>query len=239
MKNVQEVTNYLIQNGLDPNHPRVKIFLDRVVDFYKPDEEPKTNPFKDVNWKGITYIKPLMKIYFKATDRHGRKYDSYRPLYLFKCNHCGNNFVTFNKKVKSYEDVTSCRVCSNTVSKTLFGFIPIEYREKFIDMCNNMHARCYSPVNPRFYLYSSKGITVYDEWRVYNKEGLSIEDKIEHMRNFYNYCINIGWKPGLEIDRIDNEKGYFPGNIRFVNSSTNSNNRNTTVLIEFRGMKKK
>jgi len=38
----------------------------------------------------------------------------------------------------------------------------------------------------------------------------------------------------LEIDRIDNNGNYAPGNLRFVNRSQNYANRRNTVLSEFR-----
>lgn len=40
----------------------------------------------------------------------------------------------------------------------------------------------------------------------------------------------------LEIDRIDNNKGYAPGNIRFVTRQQNARNRRVTVLSEFHQM---
>ena len=37
---------------------------------------------------------------------------------------------------------------------------------------------------------------------------------------------------GVELDRIDNNKGYEPGNLRFVDVVTNSNNRRTVQGLE-------
>lgn len=42
---------------------------------------------------------------------------------------------------------------------------------------------------------------------------------------FYDWAKNNGWKSGLTIDRIDNEKGYFPDNCRWVSREENNRNR--------------
>ena len=42
---------------------------------------------------------------------------------------------------------------------------------------------------------------------------------------FYEWAKNNGWKPGLTIDRIDNTKGYFPDNCRWVSRAENNRNR--------------
>jgi hypothetical protein len=42
---------------------------------------------------------------------------------------------------------------------------------------------------------------------------------------------NLGPRPkGCTIDRIDNDEGYFPGNIRWATPSVQSNNTNRTKL---------
>lgn len=92
-----------------------------------------------------------------------------------------------------------------------------------------MKQRCYSPRNPSYKFYSSKGITVCDEWLndfyAFKKWALS---------NGYDYTKS---RKEQSIDRIDNSKGYFPSNCRFVSHSENCKNTSRNIWIEYGGKK--
>lgn len=55
--------------------------------------------------------------------------------------------------------------------------------------------------------------------------------------SFYNWAKNNGWKPGLTIDRIDNSKGYYPDNCRWVSRAENNRNRRCVVYYDWHGEK--
>ena len=66
--------------------------------------------------------------------------------------------------------------------------------------------------------YRDRGITVCELWQ---KSPL----------DFGDWLLSHGWHKGLQIDRIDNNRGYCPENCRVVTPKENANNRrNTTVL---------
>lgn len=67
-------------------------------------------------------------------------------------------------------------------------------------------------------LYQDRGITVCDEWLVFE--------------NFRDWALSHGYSDDLEIDRIDNDKGYCPENCRWVSPKENVNNRRNTILLE-------
>jgi hypothetical protein len=73
-----------------------------------------------------------------------------------------------------------------------------------------MLARCYNP-NVKYYeRYGGRGIKVCDEWR-------------NSFENFYAY---IGPRPkGTSVNRIDNDKGYEPGNVEWATQQTQVRNR--------------
>jgi len=52
------------------------------------------------------------------------------------------------------------------------------------------------------------------------------------LNNFPAFLAHIGPKPGLEysVDRIDNEGGYAPGNVRWATASEQARNRRRAVL---------
>ena len=67
-------------------------------------------------------------------------------------------------------------------------------------------------------LYRDRGITVCELWQ---KSPLAFGD----------WLFAHGWHKGLQIDRIDNDKGYSPDNCRVVSPKENlSNRRNTSRL---------
>lgn len=70
-----------------------------------------------------------------------------------------------------------------------------------------------------------RGITIYKYW----------EDDFTH---FAYWCIKHGWKKGLEIDRIDNDKGYYPSNCRITTEATNSRNKRSNINIAINGVTK-
>lgn len=78
-----------------------------------------------------------------------------------------------------------------------------------------MRARCYYPGSPGFPGYGGSGITVCDRWR----------------DSFDAFLADMGERPsGTTLDRIDNSKGYEPGNCRWATPAQQSANRSATKL---------
>lgn len=53
---------------------------------------------------------------------------------------------------------------------------------------------------------------------------------------FYVWAMSNGYQEGLSIDRIDNDRGYCPGNCRFVDAKTQANNMRRTPRIVVNGV---
>jgi hypothetical protein len=86
----------------------------------------------------------------------------------------------------------------------------------------HMKQRC-RPDKPQYAPdYSERGITVCDEWK----------------RDFMAFYRAVGPKPTPkhELDRIDNDKGYEPGNVRWATRAEQTRNTRSTVLITFQGI---
>lgn len=74
------------------------------------------------------------------------------------------------------------------------------------------------------HLYYDKGIRVCDEW-------------LNSFDEFKKWSLSNGYKPELQIDRIDGSKGYSPDNCRWVTAIINANNRSDTIFVEYNGIK--
>ena len=83
---------------------------------------------------------------------------------------------------------------------------------------NCMLKRCYNKNNNRYHIYGGRGIEVCKEWH--------------DLKTFSEWAFNNGFKPGLQIDRIDNNGNYEPSNCRFVSRSENIRNRPYTITKE-------
>lgn len=69
--------------------------------------------------------------------------------------------------------------------------------------------------------YMERGITVCEEWR--------------RFANFESWAQTNGWKKGLQLDRIDNDKGYSPDNCRFVTPMENGWNKRNNRMVLYKG----
>ncbi len=82
-----------------------------------------------------------------------------------------------------------------------------------------MIQRCTNPNVPAFRNYGARGIGVCDRWL-----------------DFTNFLADMGERPHrLTIDRIDNERGYEPGNCRWATYKEQMNNVRYNRTIEFDG----
>ena len=77
--------------------------------------------------------------------------------------------------------------------------------------------RCHNPKSSKYKWYGARGISVCDEWK----------------NDFEAFFSHVGPKPSEkhELDRIDNDKGYEPGNVHWVTKQDNVRNRRNTVKV--------
>ena len=75
----------------------------------------------------------------------------------------------------------------------------------------NMRERCSNPTSEKWKRYGGRGITVDPSW--------------ENFRAFEAWALENGYANGLTIDRINNDRGYEPGNCRWVTDLENLLNR--------------
>lgn len=88
----------------------------------------------------------------------------------------------------------------------------------------DMKRRCYDPRRPQYHNYGGRGITVCDAWR----------------QSFPQFLADVGPAPSAahSLDRIDNTKGYTPGNVRWATAKEQGNNVRANVVIIMDGTSK-
>jgi len=101
--------------------------------------------------------------------------------------------------------------------------IDIQDRRNFILRWANMLDRCDNPKCESYHRYGGRGIKVCDEWY-----------------DFFQYLKDLpdDYFQKAELDRINNNSGYCPSNVRWSTKKVNCNNRSSSRYIEFKGKKK-
>ena len=74
---------------------------------------------------------------------------------------------------------------------------------------------------PRAKDYIGRGIDMCKEW--------------EDWEVFKNWALNNGYSEDLSIDRIDNDKGYYPENCRWTNAKEQGANKRNNIIITLNG----
>ena len=133
-----------------------------------------------------------------TNDRHS--------MFLCQCD-CGEK-INVRKSNLITNHSTSCG-CSRTVHGLRHTQLYHKYQH-MIQRCNNPNCDAYKN-------YGGRGISVCEEW--INKE--------TGFTAFYNWSIEHGYDPKLDLDRINNDGNYEPSNCRYVTRKVNANNRRT------------
>lgn len=152
----------------------------------------------------------------------GRKKDGHA---IWKCEcECGKECLV----------ASNCLQSGNTKSCGCFATEVTIARSVKHEMRNNrvyhiwigMKQRCLNPFDPSYSRYGERGITIYEEW-------------INDFLAFYNYVANLPHfgEKGYSLDRIDNNKGYVPDNLRWSTSKAQCRNRRTNFFVEYDGKK--
>ncbi len=139
-------------------------------------------------------------------------------VWLGKCE-CGNFRQISAGNLKTVKSCLDCVVWKEpTHGETVRG-PTVEYRT-LMAMIN----RCHNPKASNYQYYGGKGIQVAEEWR---GGGTKFEAFLAH----------VGRRPSdkAAIDRIDNEKNYEPGNVRWATAKEEARNRSVNILVTFRG----
>lgn len=91
--------------------------------------------------------------------------------------------------------------------------------KRLYNVWRKMRQRCEDPTEQSFARYGGRGIYVCERWKVFD-----------------NFCLDMGHPaPGMEIDRIDNDGPYAPGNCRWATRAQQARNRSQNVWVTIDG----
>lgn len=135
---------------------------------------------------------------------------------------CGSREHRVDRYNLLYGRTTRCDRCAKDASlytrKKYWGYediVPDEnHRARLLNRISACLGRCHNPNLKQFPHYGGRGIHVHAPWRTDRRE-------------FLRHIVQLeGWDdPTLELDRIDVDRGYEPGNLRFATKAENARNR--------------
>lgn len=169
-------------------------------------------------WGRLTPIKHVRDEFTSGGKR--------QPVWLFSCE-CGNEC-----DVRAYAVICGSTQSCGCLAEETRGQATITHGASSGGMTpeyktwRNMLTRGRNPNISHADRYVKRGITVADEW-LPGGDGKGFERFLDH----------IGRKPSKKhsLDRIDNDKGYEPGNVRWATQKTQSLNRSDNRLIPYKG----
>lgn len=136
-----------------------------------------------------------------------------RKKLLCKCD-CGNYTEILPYQFTS-ENIKSCGCLKH---RTPYNATHKLSQTPLYHIWETMRLRCHNPNNKKYYSYGARGIYVCEEWR-------------NNFLSFQEWALSNGYKKGLSIDRIDNNKGYYPDNCRWATIKEQQRNTRRNIMI--------
>ena len=177
-----------------------------------------------------------IKYHIEVGDRFGkwvvleqttiRKNNTNYRAFVCRCD-CGTVSTIIGAYLGSGE-TTQCQNCRIAACTEIIKNYPcsnyIDGRSKtrIYSIWKAMINRCTNPADSSYSRYGGRGITVCTEW-------------LNDYKAFEQWSLENNYDSNLQIDRIDNSKGYSPSNCRWVSIKVNANNKSNNVRLEYNG----
>jgi endogenous inhibitor of DNA gyrase (YacG/DUF329 family) len=137
----------------------------------------------------------------------------------YRCPTCGTSFEARASRERRF----CSRACVNASRRGSSEWAPSKTHGHFGDRTYSswcaMKQRCLNQRHLAFARYAGRGITICERWMT-----------------FENFLADMGERPsGKTLDRIDNDRGYEPGNCRWATRRDQGRNTRSVRLITYRG----
>lgn len=149
-----------------------------------------------------------------VVEEIGKQASNRRAFAVCRCS-CGSELKAIRFDALLSGITTSCG-CFQREQSTTHGLTKSPHYKRW----GHMISRCTNPSDAAYKDYGGRGIKVCDRW-------LSVEQFIDDLP--------AGYTDGVEIDRIDNDGDYEPGNVRWSSAKANSDNRRSARRLTFNG----
>lgn len=133
---------------------------------------------------------------------------------------CGNETIVYRGSLTS-GDTTSCGCLHKEGVKEYSKTHGLTSHPLYTVWCG-MNQRCRNPNSQNFNRYGGRGIEVCEEWS---------NDFVA----FYDWAMSSGYRPGLTLDRKNNNDSYNPWNCRWVDGYTQQNNTRRNHMVTYNG----
>jgi hypothetical protein len=167
---------------------------------------------KGAKFGRLTILREADPVFYRENNR-----DKKVRRFECKCS-CGNTVTT---QLASLRRGTQSCGCLQRETASTHGMYGTPLHTVWSGMLN----RCFNKNCDGYHNYGGRGIKVCADWQGANG-----------FQNFYSYCQSLPkgkqWRKGYDIDRIDNNGNYEPGNVHFVTRIDNLRNRRETVWVE-------
>lgn len=143
--------------------------------------------------------------------------------WLFKCS-CGSETI-LRPVVVINGNTRSCGCLRAETERARFvthGHCKNRQRSPEHRLWLNIKHRCLNSNNKSFHNYGGRGITICDKWK----------------DDFAAFFMDVGARPTTKhsLGRIDNSRGYEPGNVRWETASQQARNRRNNKIVMYSGV---
>lgn len=160
-------------------------------------------------------------------DRTGERFGTYEVLrfaggaracnWLCVCRACGKETSV---RLDSLLAGRQCKCVANA-KRSSANNVHGMYKSGTYATWAGMKQRCCNPKNQAYYRYGGRGITICSEW----------------LNSFEAFFAAVGPRPSSlhSIERIDNSRGYCPGNVKWATAIEQQQNMRTNRRLTCRG----